>query len=272
MVSKNKCYDVCPEDQMWDFTTQTCLECESYIQKYENKVCVDRCPAGKSYNRFHKINDMEECITLYDLFDDVGAKNPLLTAAVDTKSLGGSLSEQLTCGSETGLKTYFSERLIPDDEMKDLHFVEIISNEDQTSKEFVKLRFFTHDHDIEKIKDIIDLKNNTAHQCRQNSRACFDSKDSFTVEIDVLWFVEEIFEADGTHKVVQEGIKEYGKKQKMMRIVDKDSSAVEWFKDNQLWGRTVQKYATESDCTKETRMVDIEEYDDGTIKVKINTR
>ena len=63
---------------MWDFVTQTCLECEKYTQKYENKVCIDRCPQGTSYNRYHMTNGMSECITLYDLFDDVGANNPIL--------------------------------------------------------------------------------------------------------------------------------------------------------------------------------------------------
>lgn len=150
---------------MFDFATSTCLQCE-YWQKYENKVCVDRCPAGQSYNRYHEVNGMSECITLYDLFDDVGAKNPILIKAKADNAMGGSLSDTLTCGSESGIITYYSEKLIPSDEMQDLHYVEIITNDEQSSPEYAKLMFFTHSYDIDKIKDIVDITNNTAHQCR----------------------------------------------------------------------------------------------------------
>ena len=126
--------------------------------------------------------------------------------------MGGSLASPLTCGEDTNIKTYFSERLIPDTDFDELHFVEILSNDVQNSVEYAKYRFLTHHHDIEKIENIIDLEDNLAHQCRRNSRACFDTEDSFTKEIDILFFVEEIFEANGTHKAVHEGIREYGLK------------------------------------------------------------
>lgn len=77
--------------------------------------------------------------------------------------MGGSLSKPLTCGDESNIITYFSEKLIPAKDLNDLHFVEIISNELQSATEYARIRFFTHGDDLDKIKDIIDLEDNLAH-------------------------------------------------------------------------------------------------------------
>ena len=65
-----------------------------------------------------------------------------------------------------------------------------------------------------------------------NSRACLNSADSFTNEIESIYYVEEIFEADGTHKVVHEGIKEDNLRSRLMRVIDNQSVSLEWYRKN----------------------------------------
>lgn len=91
---------MCEAGELYDFSSQTCLKCP-YTQKYENKVCVDRCAAGLSYNRYHKSNGMKECLTVYDVFDHAGSTNQILLKTLESNSMGGSLSQRLKCGDET---------------------------------------------------------------------------------------------------------------------------------------------------------------------------
>lgn len=114
---------------MYDFNIEVCLTCP-YNMRYVNKECVERCPEGKSYNRYHKDNGMAECLTFYDVLDYVGENNPILQKGLQTNSMGGSLSKPLVCGDETNIITYFSERLIPETDLEDIHFVEMYSNDE----------------------------------------------------------------------------------------------------------------------------------------------
>lgn len=94
---------------------------------------------------------MPKCISFYDVMDFVGNNNPLLTSTKD-RSMGGPLSQPLNCGDEQ-IKTYYSERILEkeDEDFKDLHYVEMYSNDKQSDTEYALYRFFTHLDDLEKI-------------------------------------------------------------------------------------------------------------------------
>lgn len=147
--------------------------------------------------------------------------------------MGGPLSQPLFCGEER-IKTYFSERQLEqdDEQYSDLQYVEIISNDEQTDDEYARYRFFTHLDDLKKIQNILNLDDNVNYQCKSNSMACFDTQNSFTNLVDVIYFVEEIFDITGKPIGVHEGKKVFGKKQGLMRLTDVESVSLEWFDNN----------------------------------------
>lgn len=104
---------------------------------------------------------MKQCLSPYDIFDYVGSTNLLLTNAA-SESMGGSLAERLTCDDEV-FPTYYSERKIPEDKLKGLHFVELRSKDKPSSAEYTKIRFFTREENHNKIKDIIDLEDKNSN-------------------------------------------------------------------------------------------------------------
>lgn len=212
---------------------------------------------------------MKECISPYDLFEYVGNTNPVSLEAKKTDSMGGSLAQPLKCDDEV-ITTYYSKRFIPTEKLKDLHFIEIISNSEFSSTQYAKYRFFTHKDNLEKMKTVLDLEDNQAYQCMQNSRACFGSANSFTKDIDFLLYTEEIFESDGTYKVLQEGIKEYGQQQYLKRSIDYQTVQLEWYIDDQLKGKTITKYLDRPGCEKLIRIFDVEQLADGSVRVRKN--
>ena len=97
--------------------------------EHENGDCVYRCRDGKSYNRHFPTNGLQKCVNLYDIFDDVGANNSILVKAKELNSLGGSLTQPLSCGKFTNIETFYSANKINETEMKNAHFVEIITKQ-----------------------------------------------------------------------------------------------------------------------------------------------
>lgn len=96
--------------------------------EHENGECVYRCGNGKSYNRHFETNSLQKCVNLYDIFDDVGTNSEILVKAKELNSLGGSLTQPLSCGNFTNIETFYSANMVNETEMINAHFVEIISN------------------------------------------------------------------------------------------------------------------------------------------------
>ena len=99
------------------------------------------------------------------------------------------------------------------------------------------------------------MTDNVNHQCAANSRACFDTEDSFLKLLNVIYFVEEIFAYSGEYISVHEGKKVDGKKQGLLRVTDKESVALEWFDDDLQRGNQIYKLLDEDECTKESKYV-----------------
>lgn len=68
----------------------------------------DKCKSthpGKSWNQFDK-----KCIDIYDLFDETARINGLVHNNIRIGSLGGSLSQNVTCGDVSNVHTPYSMR------------------------------------------------------------------------------------------------------------------------------------------------------------------
>ena len=95
--------------------------------------------------------------------------------------MGGPLSKPLLCQNDV-IKTFYSENGLEfeDTNFKDLEYVEMYSNDKQSETEYTLYRFFTHKPTLDILESIIDLSDNFNHQCWVNSKACFETEDSFT--------------------------------------------------------------------------------------------
>lgn len=130
---------------------------------------MDRCHGGKSFNRY--MNDENECMDLYDLFDDVASDNDMLMAHKDTGTLGGSLSEELDCGVDSiAIATPFSERMI---DTTGYQYVEFVSSNDPQLSYHERTRMFMSKRDFRKFDQIIDTEDNESNQCYTNDNACW---------------------------------------------------------------------------------------------------
>ena len=130
---------------------------------------MDRCKKGKSFNRY--MNDENNCIDLYDLFDDVASDNDLLERHRLTGTMGGSLSQRLDCGLDTlGIQTPFSEKRI---NTTGYQYVEFVSSTDPQLSYHEKTRMLISKRDFRKFDLIIDTEDNESNQCYTNDRACW---------------------------------------------------------------------------------------------------
>lgn len=95
---------------------------------------------------------------MYDMFTQVGNNNQLLINQKTRNKLGGSLSDKLTCGSSTGIKTVYSEKLIPTEGME---YIEIITTESATNKFHIKM--FVSKKDFQTVKKQINVNDNLSN-------------------------------------------------------------------------------------------------------------
>ena len=123
--------------------------------------------------------------------------------------------------------------------LENAHFVEIISNDAPVLDEWARYRFFVTDSQYEVLKNIIDVTNNHRQQCVDStSRACFGTENSFTAELDMVYFVEESF----SFKAVHEGSRANGKKQGLLRLTDKDLVMLAYYNKDWEGGKNIYKY------------------------------
>lgn len=129
LASNNTCFNVCSWDQVYDFEEHKCVYRCPYNQMLVDGVCEYRCQDGKAFNRHHETNNLSRCLTFYEILHDVGTTNQILMKAAELNSLGGPLTEPLKCDSDTNIETVYSAKLIKEEDMYNMHFIEIISND-----------------------------------------------------------------------------------------------------------------------------------------------
>lgn len=128
--------------------------------------------------------------------------------------------------------------------MENAHFIEIISNDAPILDEWSRFRFFVTESNYEKVKNIINVTDNYHQQCiNSTSRACFGSENSFTTELDLVYFVEETFR----FKSVHEGSRSNGKKQGLLRLTDKDLVMLTFYNLDWEGGKSIYKYKKENE-------------------------
>jgi len=169
-------------------TEQKCEDCANFWQHVPSgNECVDRCPAGKSWNRYRG-NNLGECIDIYEVFDHTAKTSVVLQDNLRSKSLGGSLTKPLVCsrGAEA-IRTPYSEQTL---KTEGLQYVEFFSGQDGSYKSFDFVRLFLSADNYRKLRDIIDTQDNTSRQCQKNKRACWDDELSYRKVIDSFVIIE----------------------------------------------------------------------------------
>lgn len=161
--------------------------------------------------------------------------------------MGGSLIDVLKCGNDQDIKTPYSERVFSTTNMQ---YVELTSNYDSSSADYSKVWFFTPTEDFGKIKDIIITGDNKVHQCRSNDRACLDTDTSFTKLIDMYY--QEVHYDTAKHRITSthEGFKSKGLEEGIMRHMDWESAALEWYNGGKLNGKQFLKWINRDFCYK----------------------
>jgi len=149
------CPNRCPPEQLFDSDSQTCTSCpgEMRLPIVDNQ-CTARCAKGKSFNRYpNKEGQYQECLNIYDMFDTTAKTNEVLITQKKRDKMGGSLSDELTCGKYKGIKTVYSEKMIP---TVDMEYVEFWTTKSPGIN--YRIKMFVSKHDYEKVvKDVIDV-------------------------------------------------------------------------------------------------------------------
>lgn len=151
----------------------------------------DKCKnfPGKSWNQFEK-----QCIDIYDLFDETAKNNGLVHNNIRIGSLGGSLSHNVTCGTDYNIATPYSVR-DPDYSSSGMQYIEIRSaiNYKKTDSEYNEfiMKGFLSPQQFVKLGTILDFNDNTKNQCSShNPRACWNTYDSVLNNIDFYGVVD----------------------------------------------------------------------------------
>ena len=108
---------------------------------------------------------MGRCIDIYDMYDSMAQKSLLLVKNQASQTMGGSLTQPLTCSDELPkIKTPYSEKLLL--LTNGMQYVELITSKDQSSQITFRVRIFLPFEDFEVLKDIVDVNDNENNQCK----------------------------------------------------------------------------------------------------------